>query len=332
MAEKLGSIAFFIGSRANYGRLKPVMTLARRHFDVKIILAASGLWEKIVADEYVSCLVDGDTTREMALTSGLLHIQIVSILDRLKPDLVFVHGDRYEVLNVAQVAAYMNIPIAHTEGGEFTGTIDDKVRYAISSLADIHFPVTIESAKNLLFARNSNIHIVGSTALDNLKGYKRKVSDYVVVLFHPNTTDPEPVEPLINAMTRLVELGTIVRWVNPNVDAGSKQMLKKIHKRFQLTKGLSPEEYYKLIANCSVLVGNTSSGIKEGAYLGVPYVCVGNRQLGREHADNVLFSDNETEKILGATFAQLNAKVETSTLFGDGNTAGRIIDVLKEGI
>ena len=330
MAGKLGSVAFFVGSRANYGRLKSVIEESRKVFDVKVILGASGLWENIEADEYISCLVSGDTTREMALTSGLLHIQATNILDRLNPDCLFVHGDRYEVLNVAQVAAYMNIPVCHTEGGELTGTIDDKVRYAISSLSTYHFPVTNLSASRLLFARNKNIHVVGSTAIDNLKKLKLDTENkgYILVLMHPNTTDYDPIEPLVEAVQELAKNHSVI-WINPNVDAGSNYMLKKIHGAgFEIVKGLLPEEYYRKLAHCSVLVGNTSSGIKEGAYLGIPYVCIGKRQKDREHDINTTFATNERDWILKAVHKEIGKRYPPSFMFGDGTAGEKIVSAL----
>lgn len=325
-------ICLFVGSRANYGRLESVIKVIRQDPDLelKLIAGASALWEDIKADDYISCLVDGDTTREMALTSGLLHIQIVNILDRLKPDVIIVHGDRYEVLNVAQVASYMNIPIAHTEGGELTGTIDDKVRYAITALADYHFPVTELSASRIY---KPNVWVVGSTAIDNIRSLDLTIEDcgYILVLRHTNTTDPEPIEPLLEALKNFKSL----TWINPNVDAGSKHMLKKIYKAgFKITKGLSPEKYYELLSKCSILVGNTSSGIKEGSYLGKPYICIGTRQIERgtprEHDINTHFVLNNTE-IITEFITELSGKTyPKSHMFGDGTAGEQIVKILKE--
>jgi UDP-hydrolysing UDP-N-acetyl-D-glucosamine 2-epimerase len=324
--EKLGCIALFIGSRANHGRLQSVISAIRKsNFRLHVIVAASGLWEGIQADDYISCLVQGDGTREMALTSGLLHLQLVQVLDKVKPDCVIVHGDRYEVLNVAQVAAYMNIPIAHGEGGEITGTIDDKVRYAITALADYHFVTTELSASRI---HKSNTFIVGSTAIDNVASCNLKPvdKDFILALMHPNTTDPEQIEPLINALE-----GKNVVWINPNVDAGSQHSLKKIYDSgFKITKGLGPKEYYKLLSECSILVGNTSSGIKEGAYLGKPYVCIGTRQSDREHEQNTLFVKNETTEIKYSIETWEHSTFEYQGTFGNGNAGQKIMKKLEE--
>jgi len=323
--KKSKSIAVFIGSRANWGRLKSVCKAIKNHpnLELNLIVGASGLWCDIpYPHERIECLLNSDTTQGMCLTTGLLLTQVATILDRLKPDIVLVHGDRYEVLAVATASAYMNIPLAHTEGGEDTGTIDDKVRYAISSLADIHFVVT-EYAKSKI----PTSYVVGSTALDDLKPIKNP-GDYVVILHHPNTTHPEDITPLIEAVK---EIPIKKYWVNPNVDAGARDMLKSIHKTgIEFVKDLPPEQYIDLIYNSKCLIGNTSSGIKEGAYLGIPYLCVGNRQQGREIGNNTLFVPMCKDSILKGYENRLQFNRDPDYKFGDGTASKKIMEVLNE--
>jgi UDP-hydrolysing UDP-N-acetyl-D-glucosamine 2-epimerase len=285
-------------------------------------------------DMKIQCLIEGDNTNAMSLTTGVFLTQISGVLQNLAPDMVLIHGDRYEMLSVAIAASYNNIPLIHTEGGETTGTIDEKVRHSISQLANIHFPVT-ELAKEKLLAMGcdpSMVHVVGSTALDSLVGIdlsNNRTEPYIVVLQHPNTTDPEPIEPLIEALRR-IHYNKV--WVNHNVDAGNKAMLKLIHKEdVEFVKNLPPEEYARLIYNSKCLIGNTSSGIKEGAFLGVPYICVGNRQQGREKGNNVLRCLNDKDKIYEALKFCLNINRPLPDYrFGDGTAAQKIVKILAE--
>ncbi|MBW2003016.1 MAG: UDP-N-acetylglucosamine 2-epimerase (hydrolyzing) [Deltaproteobacteria bacterium] len=338
-------LCVFVGSRANYGRLKSVIKIAHEHkdIDLKLIIGASGLWTKIdYPHETVECLVNADTTSGMCLTAGLLLTQITGILKRIQPDCVLIHGDRYEVLSVAIASSYQNITLAHTEGGDVTGTIDDKVRDAITALADIHFPVTDYSADRIYdivygecnkevmrTAKCGYIYTVGSTALDGLNPMN-KPGDYVVILHHPNTTDPEDINPLIEAVKSMPYKKV---WVNPNVDAGAKAMLKRIHYApAEFVKDLSPDEYIDLIYNARCCIGNSSSFIKEGAYLGIPAVLVGNRQEGRETGNNVIQVDMNESNILRAAYSQIgHGRYKPDYRFGDGTASEKIIKILAEG-
>jgi len=326
-------ICVFIGSRANWGRLKSVCKAISEHPDLKlqVITGASAFDLPIEADAKIQCLVEGDNLQTMPLTAGLILTQIGGILERLKPDMVLVHGDRYEVLPVAMAAAYLNIPLAHTEGGEITGTIDEKVRHCITKLTDIHFPVTELSAKRII-AMGENpdrVFTVGSTALDSLVGLdltNNRKEPYILVLHHPNTTHPEDITPLIEAVMA-IPIKKV--WVNPNVDPGSKAMLKQIHRQdVEFVKDLPPEEYARLLKNCEVAVGNSSSFIKEGAFLGVPAVLVGRRQEGREVGGNVVLAKNNAFSIEGSIHYQLCGRPKPDFCFGDGTAGKKIVEIL----
>jgi UDP-hydrolysing UDP-N-acetyl-D-glucosamine 2-epimerase len=305
------------------------------NFDVQITVAGAAISLQIEfpVKHMVYCLVDGDSCASMAKTTSILTSDMATIFSNDKPDCVLIHADRYEMLAVAIAASYLNIPILHSEGFEDTGTIDDKVRYAISSLADIHF-VTTRSAllkSDFYHGVKGKAHVVGSTALDGLT-YTSFMGDYAVILHHPNTTDPEDITPLIEAVESL-DMPKV--WVNPNVDAGSKTMLKKIHQLpdVQFQKDLPPDKYINLIRKCRVLIGNTSSMIKEGAFLGIPSVLVGNRQMGRETGTNVVHSPMSKDVILEMIYLQLkHGRYEQDLRFGDGHASERIRKILEEVI
>jgi UDP-hydrolysing UDP-N-acetyl-D-glucosamine 2-epimerase len=328
-------ICIVIGSRANYGRLKSVIKAFNDHPDLELqlITGASGIDLPIDTPDRIQCLVEGDNLQAMTLTTGLFLCQLGGVLERLRPDIVLVHGDRYEMLAVATAAAYMNIPLAHTEGGEISGTIDQKVRYAITALADIHFPVTEQAAKRILSAGADpdRVFTVGSTALDSLVGLdltNNRKEPYILVLHHPNTTDPEDITSLIEAVNA-IPLKKV--WVNPNVDPGSKAMLKLIHRQnVEFVKHLPPEEYARLLYNCEVAVGNSSSFIKEGAFLGVSCVIVGNRQHGRERGNNVIFTGYDKRVLKEIVRYQVGKKYTPDHRFGNGTAGKKVAEILSK--
>jgi UDP-hydrolysing UDP-N-acetyl-D-glucosamine 2-epimerase len=336
-------IAVFVGSRANWGRLRSVCKAIKEHdaLELQLILGASFYNAEVeypVASR-IQCLINSDDHEAMALTTGVLLTKVSMELQRIKPDIVLVHGDRYEVLAVAQASAYQNIPLAHTEGGEVTGCIDDKVRNAITALADIHFPVTEKSSYRLSDIKlwygspeHQNIFVVGSTALDgirHIRGIERNhQSDYIVVLFHPNTTSEEKVDDVVEGCNSIM-INKI--WINPNVDAGNKDILHYLHKqRWEYAKNLSPEEYAKLIYNSACVVGNSSSFVKEASFLGVPAVLVGERQRGREKDSNVIEVANIWQCIAQAIDFQKNRVLTPSNYFGDGTASEKIANILAE--
>lgn len=328
-------ICVFVGSRANWGRLKSVCEAITQHeaLELQLILGASFYNADVPynVDSRIQCLINADDHESMTLTTGILLTKVSMELSRLKPDIVLVHGDRYEVLAVAQAAAYQNIPLAHTECGEVTGCIDDKVRDAITALADIHFTVTSLACQNIHTHRSRGIYVVGSTALDGIKhipDIRKKVEDYILVLFHPNTTENESIDELIKACNCF---GCKKIWVNPNVDAGHMEILKELHRTdWGYVKNLSPEDYAKLIYNARCCVGNSSSFIKEASFLGTASVIVGNRQKGREVDTNVVFSSFELTDLCVTIEKQSHTRYEPSSYFGDGTASIKIADILAE--
>lgn len=330
-------IAVVVASRANWGRVKSVCRAIGEHpnLTLQLIVAASAVDLSIPykPDAVIQCQAEGDNHQAMTLTTGLFLCQIGGVLERLNPDFLYLHGDRHELSAPAIAAAYQNIKIAHGEGGETTGTIDEKVRHAISQLADYHFPVTNLAKENLLRmgCDPSKVFVVGSTALDSLVGIdlsNNRTEPYIVILHHPNTTDPEPIEPLIEAV-RQIPIHAI--WINCNVDAGSKAMLRLIHQQnVEFIKNLPPEEYARLIFNAKCLVGNSSSFIKEAGFLGIPAVLVGNRQQVREVGNNVIRVPNETDAIITGIFDRMNWTRGPDYRFGDGTAAQKIVKILAE--
>jgi UDP-hydrolysing UDP-N-acetyl-D-glucosamine 2-epimerase len=324
-------------NRATYGRLKSVLKAVEAHPDLKLqVVLGASLFDAEIGFPiayHAQCMVEGDNLAIMPLTTSMWIAQFTGIVENLKPDIIYIHGDRYESLGTALVAAYLNTPIAHGEGGEITGSIDERIRHSVTKLADIHFPVT-ESSKKRIIQMGENpdsVFVVGSTALDSLVGIdlsNQREKPYLVVLMHPNTKEAESIEPVFEAVSQF-DLDTVV--VNPNIDPGNKALLKRIHQQgIEFKKNLPVEEYARLIANCACLVGNTSSGIKECGWLGTPYVCVGNRQQGREMGNNVIQVSNDAEVIEMAMRIQLShGHYPPDYHFGDGTAGKRIAEILS---
>jgi UDP-hydrolysing UDP-N-acetyl-D-glucosamine 2-epimerase len=368
-------ICVVVINRANYGRIKTVLEAVQAHpqLELQLVAGSSLLHERhgraidvirkdgfdVAAEVYMT--VEGEAPLTMAKTVGLGIVELTSVFHRLQPDFVLVVADRFEIMSAAIAASYMNIPLAHTQGGEVTGSIDESVRHAVTKLAHLHFPATELSRERVLRmgedpARVFNtgcpsIDIVARMDLsftpDDLAhlsyagvGASIDVArPYVLMLQHPVTTEhadgAAQVMETIHAVQD-VGLPTVALW--PNIDAGSDGVSKAMRMfreanpeaAVRFYKNFSPELYYKLIANAKCCVGNSSSFIREGSYLGAPAVLVGRRQQGREHGLNARFDvPHDRAQIAEAMRAQIaHGRYEPDTIFGDGTAGRKIADLL----
>lgn len=359
--------------RANYGRLKPVMQAIQRREELELQVIASGtmLLERfhqpvqvVRADGFpvdgeIFIELEGSTPTTMAKSVGFGVVEFSSEFQRLKPDIVLLNGDRYEVLAAAVAAAYMNICIAHLQGGEVSGSIDESARHAITKFAHFHFPGTDRAAQYLVRMGEDPTCIlaVGCPSSDVAARLDRSLSSdvvnstgsgvridvdkpYLLVLFHPTTTEygeeSEQMPQLLEALGQL-RLQTIMLW--PNIDAGSERISKMIRVfRDQRESGwlrvlinLAPEPYLKVLANAACAVGNSSSFVRDASFFGTPVVLVGSRQEGRETAEHALPVLAQAADIVTAVRAQLaHGPYASSALYGDGHAADRIATALVE--
>jgi len=326
-------------NRATYGRLKAVLKAINEHPDLElqVVLGASLFDTQIEfpALYRVQCVLEGDNLAIMPLTTSMWIAQLTGIIENLNPDAVYIHGDRFESLGTALTAAYLNKIVIHGEGGEVTGSIDERIRHSVTKLADLHFATTKLSEQRIIKMGENpdSVFVVGSTALDplveiDLSNDRRK--PYFVVLMHPNTKEDEPIEPLLEVLNSFSGFDVII--INPNIDPGNKALLKRIHQlKTEFKKNLPVEEYARFIKNCSCLIGNTSSGIKEGCFLGTPYVCIGSRQQGREMGDNVISVENNAQQIADAINRHLkHGRYSPDYRFGDGTAGKQIADILAK--
>jgi len=297
----------------------------------------------------------------MAKSAGLAITEFGTAFENLCPDAVVVIADRFEALAIAMTAGYMNIPIAHVEGGEVSGSIDESVRHAITELAHLHFPATKQAAIRIerMGEDPNTIFPVGATSLDvitslNLddivpvmefqkSGGVGKIIDltkpYIIVIQHPVTTEYEMNSAHINETIEAIDgLRIPTIWIWPNMDAGSDAIAKGIrvfreHRQpdwIHFFKSLPIELFAPLLKNASCIVGNSSSGIREASFLGVPSVNIGSRQDGRERGLNVIDVENNVKEIKEAIKSQVaHGAFEPSAIYGEGQAGKKIAHILK---
>jgi UDP-hydrolysing UDP-N-acetyl-D-glucosamine 2-epimerase len=309
-------------------------------------------------DATLHCILEGDTPAAMAKSTGMGIVDLATLLENLNPDIVLTVADRFETMATAITASYMNIPLAHTQGGEVTGSIDESVRHAITKLAHVHFPATEKAAENVIRMGEDpeTVHCTGCPSIDAVANIDLELPEdlleeyggvgaeidpsepYVVVVQHPVTTEyNEGLEQIQETLTAVTSTDIQVVWLWPNVDAGTDDISKGLrlyrehneNDQIRFYKNFSVEDYGRLIDNAECIIGNSSSAIREGSYFGTPAVNIGTRQHGREKEENVIDVGYDAAEIEGAIRHQLfHGEYEQSTLYGDGNAGERIADHL----
>ena len=365
-------VCVVVASRANYARIKSVLAAVKAHPDLElqVIAGASAVLERFgnsvdvmamdgfAPDATIRLIIEGENPATMAKSTGLGLLELPTVFEMLRPDIVVTVADRFETIATAVAAAYMNIPVAHTQGGEVSGSIDESVRHAVTKMAHVHFPATELSARRIIAMGEDpamvfnvgcpSIDLVAQTdlglrpdALNQLGGVGSRIDParpFVLMMQHPVTTEFGAGLDQINATIRAVaSLGmqALVFW--PNVDAGSEQVAKGLRQfretgddhGFHFFRNLPPEVFVRLMAHCAVMVGNSSAALREGAYLGTPAVTVGTRQTDRETGGHVLRVGHDRDESPAALRAPLaHGRYAPDHLFGDGTAGGRIADIL----
>jgi UDP-hydrolysing UDP-N-acetyl-D-glucosamine 2-epimerase len=314
-------------------------------------------------DAVTYSLIEGEVPQTMAKSVGAALMELPGIFDRLKPDIVLTNADRFETIATAVAASYMNIPVAHTLGGEVTGTIDEHVRHAVTKFSHLHF-VAHRRARDRVIQMGENqesVFITGNPNLDIIKqmdftvdpnSFLKKQGQhyggvggnvdfskpYLLVVQHPVTTEYEAGEKqVLQTMdaVRATGLPALILWPNPDAgSAGISAGLRRFRERYNpqnmhFLRNLGVEDYTRVLHHASCVVGNSSSGIMEAGFLGVPSVNIGTRQGGRERTRNVIDVGYHAEGIKKAIEQQVaRGRYEADYLFGDGNAGPRIADIL----
>ncbi|CAE7405488.1 GNE [Symbiodinium microadriaticum] len=310
-------------------------------------------------DERIFMQLESETLLTSAKSTGLGIIEFASAFAKLKPDVVMVMADRYEVIAPAIAATYQNIPLAHAQGGEVTGNIDEKVRHAITKLADLHFPATLLAQSRLIAMgeRPDRVHWTGCPSIDIAKAASQRPavpddfyarvggvgmqpdlsSGYLIVMQHPVTTAPDEAwTQLTETLEAINEFGKPTIWFWPNPDAGSDEASKAIRgyrERHKLShvhfiKNLPPLDFLAFLNGADGLVGNSSVGIRESSFLGVPVIDIGDRQNNRERGVNVKNVNPDRKAILAALADHCEQKFPSSDLYGAGDAGVKIASLL----
>ena len=369
-------VCVVVTARPSYSRIKSALRAIADHpnLDLQLVVAASALLDRygytikyIEQDGFeitarVYMVLEGENLVTSAKSTGLGLVELATVFDNLQPDVVVTIADRYETLATAVAASYMNIPVAHVQGGEVTGSIDEKVRHAVTKLSDLHFVATHKAAERVIRMGEApaTVFVTGCPSIDlavailedpalnfdpmeKYGGVGDRVdpSDgYIIVMQHPVTTEYELARRhVMETLYAVQELGAPAMWFWPNVDAGSNGTSKGIRTfrefdhapNIHYFKNMIPEDFLRLVYNSLCIVGNSSVAIRECSFLGVPAVNIGTRQMGRERGPNVLDVDYDRSRIGEAIRHQMNnGHYPRDTMYGDGKAGQRIADLLAE--
>uniref|UniRef100_A0AAY4AVT3 UDP-N-acetylglucosamine 2-epimerase domain-containing protein n=1 Tax=Denticeps clupeoides TaxID=299321 RepID=A0AAY4AVT3_9TELE len=359
-------------NRADYSKLAPIMFGIKANpdlFELEVVVLGSHLiddygntFRMIEQDEFdigskLHTIVRGEDEAAMVESVGLALVKLPDVLHRLNPDVLVVHGDRFDAMALATAAALMNIRILHLEGGEVSGTIDDSIRHAISKLAHYHACCTRMAERHLIAMceDHSRILLAGCPSYDKLlAAHKRddyadiikawlgddvKEQEYIVALQHPVTTDIKNSIKIYELMLdALISFNKKTLILFPNIDAGSKEMVRVMRKKgieqhpnFQAVKHVPFDQFIQLVSHAGCMIGNSSCGVREAGAFGTPVINLGTRQTGRETGENVLHvRDADTQnKIYHALELQFGKRYPCSKIYGDGNAVPRILKFLQ---
>lgn len=374
LGSKRRKICVVITARASYARVKSVLVALERHggVELQLVVGASALLDRygsavdviegdgFKVDAKVFMIVEGENLVTSAKSTGLGLAELATVFDHLKPDVVVSVGDRFETIATAIAGSYMNLPVAHLQGGEVTGSIDEKVRHAVTKLANVHLVATEKARERVVRMGEDerSVYLTGCPSIDLAREVRERPGmdydpfkkyggvgkltrlprEYVVVMQHPVTTEYEAAREQTRATLRAAErFGVGVLWFWPNVDAGSDGTSNAIRsfrersgcERIHFFKHFGAEDFLRLLVGAQCLVGNSSVGIRECSYLGVGAVNVGTRQSGRDRGGNVVDVDYDEDAIVGAVQEFLDGKVvERNEMYGDGRSGERIAEIL----
>jgi UDP-hydrolysing UDP-N-acetyl-D-glucosamine 2-epimerase len=350
------------------------MSAIRDHpeLELQLVVAASALLDRygqvanlVERDGFVPAakvymLIEGETPATMAKSTGLGLVELPTILEQLAPDIVLTVGDRFETMATTLAAAYMNLPLAHTMGGEVSGTIDESIRHAVTKFAHIHFPACSDARERIikLGERPEDVYLVGCPRIDLVSDVLQRVENgvgpdlfregvggvfdldqpFLLLSQHPVTTEYGDGERQIAESLKVIQrldLPAIALW--PNADAGAEHIARGMRKfrehcddsKIHFFKNLPTDVYIALMRHSSCILGNSSSAIREGAFLGTPAVNIGTRQSMRQRGANVVDVDYNATAIGNAVAQQIeHGPYASESVYGDGRAGERIAEVL----
>lgn len=370
-------ITYISGTRADFGLMLPVLNAIEKSPRLSLELFVTGehlmpelgktidnvkkYFPKAVS---IPVTIEGDSGASVAKFGADLFKKLVPVLEKSKPDLLLVLGDRIEMLVVATAGLYPGIPVAHIHGGEKTGTVDDVARQAITQLAHIHFVATKTAAARIknMGKETLHIHVVGAPALDTILNdplptrkevlemlklphkshHESNEEKFMLVVQHPVSEELEQAdEQMRKTLVAVAQFKLPTVLIYPHADAGGRKIMREIEKEkhnpfVRIFKSLDHKMFLALEREASVIVGNSSAAIIEAASFGVPVVNIGDRQKGRDQSDNVVDVGYNTKEIARAIDKSLNDKTyrgrvaRVKNVWGEGKAAKRIVSVLEK--
>lgn len=357
-------IIFLTGTRADYGKMKTLMLKVQEHSKYELFLFVTGMhlmplygstWREIEKDgfknvyHFANQFTETSTDQALGNTIKGLSEYILEV----RPDIIVVHGDRIEALAGALVGALNNVLVAHIEGGEISGTIDESIRHAITKLAHVHFVSNIEAKNRIIQLGESgdNIHVIGSPdidimlsqnlpELDEVKNrYGIHFDSYAIVMYHPVTTEiNDGYEKAKRFVDGLIATNKNYIIIYPNNDLGNKIILKEYERlkplsNFLLYPSLRFEYFLSLLKNADFIIGNSSSGIREASVYGVMAIDVGSRQNGRYSRTQkyILHCEENEEEIINKVNEVYDGnKIVNKSNFGNGDSAQLFLDIIND--
>lgn len=352
-------IVFLSGTRADFGKLKSLIEILRHNkmFEVHIFVTGMHMDKKYgyTVHEIEKCgynniykFINSDDGAFMDITLSRTIKGFADYIRLIEPDLIIVHGDRLEALAGATVGAFNNILVAHIEGGELSGTVDELIRHAVSKLSHTHFVANVEAKKRLrqMGEVAESIFVIGSPDMDAMMSdnlpsldevmsyYEIPFDNYAIAMFHPVTTEVGNMDLYAESYTAaLEESGCNYIVIYPNNDNGSGFILNKIKKleqnpRFKLFPSVRFEAFLCMLENARFIVGNSSAGIREAPFYGVPTVNVGTRQNGRTANQHIIHTGYGKGEIVDAINRSMKSNVPKVSLFGNGSSNQKFSEII----
>ena len=355
-------ILFLTGTRADFGKIKSLIQSLEQHSNFEVFVFVTGMhlqWEygytllEIERCNFSNVYTFGNHTHEttMDLTLAKTIEGLSEYIKNVNPNLIVVHGDRVETLAGAIVGSLNNILVAHIEGGEISGTVDELIRHSVSKLSHIHFVSNIEAARRLeqMGEIDKSIFVIGSPDIDLMfskdlptlaevkEYYEIPFKDYGVAMFHPVTTEAEDMKEYVqNFVQALLKDDHNFVVIYPNNDLGSSFILKeymklKENERFRVIPSLRFEYFLSLLKEAQFIIGNSSAGIREAPYYNKAIINIGTRQQNRSrqsHIVNVGYDENSILESLKNI--QKNKIIAEPSKFGDGNSTELFLSCLEK--
>lgn len=357
-------IVFITGTRADYGKLKALIKKVEGAPEFEAYVYVSGMhlleafgntYHEILKDGYKNVYIAYGlvNSKNMSYNVGDVVCNFTGYVQNIRPDLIVVHGDRGDALAGAIVGALNNIRVVHIEGGELSGTIDESIRHAVSKLAHIHLVCNSEAKTRLiqLGEQEERIFVLGSPDIDIMNSdslpslqevrdrYDIRFEKYGILMYHPVTTEYHVVSQNIKSVISAVrKSGYPYVVIYPNNDFGSEIIINEYQRLekepgFRIFPSIRFEYFLTLLKHAKFMLGNSSAGIRETGVYGIPAIDIGSRQSGRYStvsARNIQHVDENEEEILEA-LAQVDRYRDVCSAFGAGDSAGRFIEILKDG-